>query len=99
MEDVGAMTGADALHTRLTRIARLASDRLQGAASVAMARDALADAGLAKSAAGAASIAVNQAALAAAADAPTDHPFAAKFRLFEAGHWPLGVYAGTLYVF
>ncbi len=42
---------------------------------------------------------VLEAALAMASNAAADHPFAAKFRLFEAGHWPLGVYAGALYVF
>lgn len=35
--------------------------------------------------------ACHQAALVLAAGAEEDHPFALKFRLFEGGHWPIGV--------
>lgn len=84
--------GRDAIDARLSAIGRTASDHLQGAASVALTRFGLADAGLGKSAAGSATVAVHHAALALAAGQAGDHPFAAKFRLFQAGHWPLGVY-------
>ena len=97
-DKAAAALGKEMLHTRLTRISRNASDLLQGTASVALSRSGIADAGLAKSAAGAASIAVHQAALALAANCSGEHPFAAKFRLYQAGHWPLGLYDGDYYI-
>jgi len=65
---------------------------------------ALADQGLTRSAAGAATMSAYQAAVEKAADVDVTkktggHAFAAKFRLFEAGHWPLCVRAGTFYIF
>jgi hypothetical protein len=38
-------------------------------------------------------------ALVTAAGASDDHAFAAKFRLFAGGRWPLGVVGGRLFVF
>ena len=35
----------------------------------------------------------------AAVDAGADHPFGAKFGLFEAGRWPLGIVAGHFRLF
>jgi hypothetical protein len=40
-----------------------------------------------------------QAALVIAAGEEEDHPFAQKFRLYENGHWPLGVAGTTLNIF
>jgi hypothetical protein len=40
-----------------------------------------------------------QALLVALAEAGTDHPLALKFRLYEAGHWPLGAVGGSFNVF
>ena len=34
-----------------------------------------------------------------AAGAGDDHPFAVKFRLYEAGRWPLGIVGSTFSVF
>ena len=98
MDDAARTFGHDSLVARLSGIERAASDHLQGVASTALARDGLADAGLGKSAAGSATVAVHHAALALAAGAAGSHPFAAKFRLFQAGRWPLGVYADVFYV-
>ena len=96
-QQASAVLGEDMLHTRLTRISQNASDLLQGTASVALSRSDIADAGLAKSAAGAASMAVHQAAL-ALANCSGEHPFAAKFRLYQSGHWPLGLYDGVFHI-
>ena len=38
------------------------------------------------------------AALALAAHAGDQHPFAVKFRLYEAGRWPLGILGGVLHI-
>lgn len=99
IDDAVQMLGHDNLVARLSTIERAASDHLQGVASTALARDGLADAGLGKSAAGSATIAVHHAALALAAGEAGTHPFAAKFRLFQAGRWPLGVYGDAFYIF
>ena len=69
----------------MTNVTAKASDMVHGAAAVA--------------AAGAATQACYQAALVLAADAGEDHAFAIKFRLFEAGRWPLGIVGNTLGIF
>lgn len=66
-----------------------------GAARAGGVRDeALLDAAI-----GAATLACHQAALVLLADAEEDHPFALKFRLVEAGRWPLGIIGGTFNLF
>ena len=97
MDEAVQSLGREAVGRRLADIEHAASDHLQGVASTALARAGLADAGLGKSAAGSATIAVHQAALALATGQTGAHPFAAKFRLFQAGRWPLGVYDDTFY--
>jgi hypothetical protein len=84
----------------LTRVTEEASAIVLGAAAVAASRDGIADQALARVAAGAATQAAYQAALALAArrDDAT-HVFAIKFRLFAAGRWPLGIVGGTLHIF
>jgi hypothetical protein len=83
----------------LSRVTQGASDAAHGQAALATARAAIADPALARAAAGAATQACYLAALAAAAAAVPDHPFLAKFRLFEAGRWPLGIVAGRFHLF
>ncbi|MEK9966600.1 MAG: hypothetical protein VW582_09595 [Rhodospirillaceae bacterium] len=99
-----ARVGDMALTRALTELSEKASDIVHGAAAIAASRGGVADQGLTRSAAGAATMSAYQAAVekAAAPDAANDNqglPFAAKFRLFEAGHWPLCVRGGTIYVF
>lgn len=88
-----------ALLAALTHVTNEASDVVMGAASVAASRDGIADQALARVAAGAATQAAYQAAIALAARAGDMHPFAIKFRLFASGRWPLGIVDGKLYVF
>jgi hypothetical protein len=76
-----------------------AADALHGRAALAMSRTGVADAALARVAAGAAAQACHHAALALAAGAGPDHLFAAKYRLFAAGRWPLGVVGNIFFVF
>jgi hypothetical protein len=90
---------ANALLAALTRVTDEASAVVFGAASVAASRDGIADQALARVAAGAATQAAYQAALALAARRDATHTFAIKFRLFAAGRWPLGIVSGALYVF
>jgi hypothetical protein len=83
----------------LTAVTQTASDVVIGAAAVAAARAGVADEALHRVAAGAATQACYQAALAIAADAGEAHGFAAKFRLFAAGRWPLGIVGDRFFVF
>lgn len=73
--------------------------------SILLAAEEAADAGgvrdeeLIRAAAGAAVQASYQAALVLLTEGGADHPFALKFRLFEAGRWPLGVVGGSFNLF
>jgi len=91
--------GEHAVMTALSRVTLEASDVVLGAASIAASRSGIADPALARVAAGAATQAAYQAALALAAEAGDGHPFAIKFRLFAAGRWPLGVAGSTFRLF
>jgi hypothetical protein len=91
--------GEAAVLAALTRVTDAATKTLHGAASVAAARAGVADPALTRVAAGAASQACYQAALALAAGSGDVHPFAAKYRLFLAGRWPLGVVGARCFVF
>ncbi|MBM3597819.1 MAG: hypothetical protein FJX35_06360 [Alphaproteobacteria bacterium] len=83
----------------LTRVTEGASDRVHGLAASAAQRDGVADQALVRAAAGAATQACYQAALALAAEAERDHAFTAKYRLFAAGRWPLGLVGGHFFLF
>ena len=91
--------GEPALLAALTRVTDAATRLLHGAASVGASRAGVADPALTRVAAGAASQACYQAALALAAGAGDAHPFAAKHRLFLAGRWALGVVGERCFVF
>lgn len=91
--------GEPALLDELSKVTDTATRRLHGPAAVAAARAGIADSGLVRVAAGAASQACYQAALARLAHAGPDHPFEAKFRLFLAGRWPLTLAGGRFHVF
>ena len=104
LDQATANVGDMALTRALTDLSDKVSDIVHGAAAVAASRGGVADQGLTRSAAGAATMSAYQAAVEKAADtgAANDnsgHAFAAKFRLFEAGHWPLCVRDGTFYIF
>ncbi len=91
--------GEHPLMTALSHVTLEASAVALGAASIAAARSAIADPALARVAAGAATQAAYQAGLALAAGAGEAHPFAVKFRLFAAGHWPLGLVGDAFQIF
>jgi hypothetical protein len=91
--------GERPLMLALTAATQAASDVVMGAAAVAAGRAGIADETLHRVAAGAATQACYQAALAIAAGAGEAHGFAAKFRLFAARRWPLGIVAGRFFVF
>jgi hypothetical protein len=87
------------LMTALTRVTDAATQVTLGTASTAAARSGVADPALARVAAGAATQAAYQAALARVASAGEAHPFAIKYRLFAAGRWLLGLVGASFHVF
>ncbi len=97
--EAAALVGEEALEFALTHVAARAADVVREAAEAASMHGGVADDELVRAAAGAAVQACHQAALVLAADGEPDHPFALKFRLFEAGRWPLGIAGTTLNLF
>lgn len=95
---VKALAPDPALIPALTRVTDAASAVVHGAASIVLTRAGIADGYLARAAAGAATQGCYHAALALAAQAGDQHPFAIKFRLYEAGRWPLGILGGALHI-
>lgn len=87
-----------AFWTALTELTTEAGDLVHGKAATAAARMGGAAAASIHVAAGAASQAVYQLAVARMAG-ETASPFEGKFRLFAAGRWPLGVAASRLVLF
>lgn len=98
---VGALelVGESDLEAALTHVGASASEVANGAAAAAAASAGVSDEALVRAAAGAAVQASHQAALVLAAGGEEDHPFAIKFRLFEAGRWPLGVVGTSFNLF
>lgn len=95
----------DDLLSALSAVTGGVAESVLGAAAVAAARGGIADQGLIRAAAGAATQACYQAALVLAAvtaetaESDAEHPFALKFRLFEAGRWPLGIVGASFNLF
>lgn len=87
-----------ALWTSLTELTTEAGDLVHGKAATAAARMGGAQPASIHVAAGAASQAVYQLAVARIAS-ETSSPFESKFRLFAAGRWPLGVAGSRLTLF
>jgi len=92
------------LMVALTHVSTRASEVAHGLAAVSAARHGIADQALIRVAAGAAAQAAYQAALVLAAQTESaedeaEHPFAVKFRLFEAGRLPLGIVGSTFNLF
>ncbi|MBM3491881.1 MAG: hypothetical protein FJX68_15855 [Alphaproteobacteria bacterium] len=94
-----AARGEAAVMEALSELSAAASEASLRAAGRAMAWAELSDEALARAAAGAATQAAYQAGLVLLADAGPEHAFAHKFRLFEAGRWPLGIVGASFNVF
>lgn len=94
-----ADAGAPETLERLSAVALAAHEATIGPAAMAAASAGVADPAAVRAASGAATQACYQGALALIAGAGPEHPFAAKLRLFQAGRWPLGIVAGTAYIF
>ena len=96
--DLSASAGDAAALVSLSEVANLAGEVTMSAALAALAREGVADAGLARVASGAASMACHHAATAKLAAAPEDHPFYAKLGLFQAGRMLVGIHDGQVWV-
>ncbi len=89
----------DILEVALTNITSKASAIITDAVESASMRWGIDDEEILRAAIGQAVQACYQAALVIAAGEEETHPFALKFRLYESGHWPLGVAGNTLNIF
>ncbi|MBT5187011.1 MAG: hypothetical protein HOH19_03135 [Kordiimonadaceae bacterium] len=89
----------DVLEVALTNITSKASEQITLALEDASAKWGLDDEELLRAAMGQAVQTCYQAALVIAAGEEENHPFALKFRLYEMGHWPLGIAGNTLNIF
>ncbi len=94
-----AEVGKTALRAGLERLVPWMLAPVEGAAARALLRLGSSDAALAKVAAGAAAIAIQQEYLRRLAGAAGGHGFAEKFRLFLAGRWPLFLAGERLWIF
>lgn len=99
LDEALALNAEHDLMVALTHVSTTASETAHGLAAVSAARHGIADQALIRVAAGAAAQAAYQAALVLAADGDAEHPFAVKFRLFEAGRLPLGIVGNTFNIF
>lgn len=93
-----AAFGASTVLESLSDLVMRVSDQSMTAAAQAAARSGFADAAMIRVASGAATEAAYMAALEALGDGG-DGPFQARFRLYQAGHWPLILRDGVFYVF
>ncbi|MFC3675496.1 hypothetical protein [Ferrovibrio xuzhouensis] len=99
LDEALALNPEHDLMVALTHVSAMAKENAQVRATAAAARQGISNAVLVKAAADAAAQAAYQAALVLAADGEADHPFAVKFRLFEAGRLPLGITGSTFNLF
>ncbi len=98
LADAGRLFPERALWTSLTELTTETGDLVHGKAATAAARAGNAQAASIHVAAGAASQAVYQLAVARIAGCESS-PFESKFRLFAAGRWPLGMVGSKLILF
>ncbi len=97
--EAAAALGEEPLLSALSQVTQQATTWLLGAAALAAARSGQADPALTRVAAGAAAQAAFHEGLRLAAGAPVTQVFAAKFRLYAAGRWPLAVTKRGFYLF
>jgi len=93
------VVGEDELASALTHVSAAAGDAAKLAIEEAAALAGHSDPALLDAAAGAATKACYQAALLLASGGDEDHPIALKYRLFESGHWPIGIIGSTFNIF
>ena len=98
-EQASTHHSADAVLLRLANLMQGSSALFLSPASLACIRAGVNNTAIAKSAAGAAAQCLHQYGLASIAGQGDQHPFAAKFRLFLAGRWPLCVTDEKFHVF
>ncbi|WP_439816988.1 hypothetical protein [Zavarzinia sp. CC-PAN008] len=98
-EDASALHGEETVSIALAHVAAAAGDTVATAARDAALRGDVFDQELIDAAIGAAMRACHEAALVLISGADSDHPFALKMALFEAGRWPIGLRGNTFALF
>ncbi len=97
--EVADRIGEPTLLRLLTKVTERGAEIFHGPASISMARAGMADPRLSRSAAGAASQALYQHALAVLAGPGHEHFLSARLRLFLGGRWPLNMIGQRFYLF
>ena len=82
----------------LTHLAEVSQSAIESGARLAAVRQGLSDEDFVTAVVGAGVQAVHQASLVALAGVD-DHPFQTRFRLFEAGHWPIALVGTSFLIF
>lgn len=82
----------------LTHLAEVSQSAIESGARLAAVRQGLSDEDFVTAVVGAGVQAVHQAGLIALAGVD-DHPFQTRFRLFEAGHWPIALIGSSFLIF
>jgi len=98
-EVASAQHSSDTVLLRVSNLMRGSADLFRGPATVACTKASVSDPAIAAAATGCASQALHQYGLARLAGEDEEHFFAAKFRLFLGGRWPLGADSSQLYLF
>ena len=91
--------GEDDFTAAMAHLNEVMGETIPEAVRVAAAYGGVSDDDVIMAATGAATQACHLAVLVVLAAEEEDHPMALKFRLFEAGHWPLGVTGNTFHLF
>ncbi len=99
MDQALDVVGEDELSAALTHVSATAGDAAKMAIEEAAALAGHSDPALLDAAAGAATKACYQAALLLAGGGDEEHAVALKYRVFEAGHWPIGIIGSTFNIF
>jgi hypothetical protein len=89
----------DVLEVALTNVTGHASEHITNAVSAASSCWGFDDEDVLRAATGQAVQTCYQAALVIAAGGEVTHPFAYKYKIYEKGHWPLGIAGNTLNIF
>ena len=91
--------GEEDLQAAIAHLNEIMTETIPEAIRVSAAYGGVSDDDVIMAAVGAATQACHVAALVVLAAEEEDHSMALKFRLFEAGHWPLGVTGNTFHLF
>lgn len=99
MVDLIEAVGDEVLEMVLNHVSEVVTEPIKAAAEEAAEYLRISDEEFVQAAIGTGVQACHQAAMVAMSEAGEQHPFAIRFRLFEAGRWPLGIIGTSFLIF